>query len=99
VAGGGLFEVAKPILPSPNDYKLIFKVFVPPPGKGETGPPPVVFAPAVSPFSGSILQMAIITFEPCGVIGAHHHPRATEHLVLVEGECGGAAGRGVIETF
>lgn len=83
VSAGGLFEAPKPIFPNPSDYKLFFKS---PPAKGAK--PPVVLRAATSPFtaSASILQVATITIEPCGVIGAHEHPRGTEHAYVVRGK-------------
>ena len=79
---GAVFEVAKPIETAPNDFKIVF---------GQTPAPPNMPAPpatlnnGVTVFNETALQMTSITIAPCGVIGAHIHPRATEYGYVISG--------------
>ena len=85
---GAVFEVAKPIETAPDDFKIVFNqpdVSYSTPASSNMPAPPATLNNGVTVFNETALQMTSITFAPCGVIGAHIHPRATEYGYVISG--------------
>ena len=68
VHSGASFEVAQPIFTDPEDFKILFGLTTPPNN-------PAIIRQGYTAFDTTALQMKHITLVPCGVIGAHIHPR------------------------
>jgi quercetin dioxygenase-like cupin family protein len=76
-----VFEIKKPILPNPADYKVIFNQPAPLP----TGTPGSIVRSS-TPFNATSLPFALFTLQKCSVLSFHFHPLGNEQLFIVKGE-------------
>lgn len=73
-----MFPQSFPQLEQPEDFKLIFEAITPPNN-------PATIRAGQTPFADTAIQMRRVSIEPCGIIGAHVHPRGTEWGYMIEG--------------
>lgn len=83
---GATFDEALPSFTQANNYKMVFNSGTTSSAAANNTKRPVATNNAGhSPFENATLNMRVVNVEPCGVIAAHIHPRATEHLYMMKG--------------
>ncbi len=78
---GAVFEIKKPILPNPTDYKVTFNLPAPLPA----GTPGSIVRSS-TPFNATSLPFALFTLNKCSVLSFHFHPLGNEQLFIIKGK-------------
>lgn len=78
-SAGAVFEQAKPIMTDPGAFKVLFNTPDTPPNN------PATISTGQTAFNSTAIQMKHISFEPCAIISAHIHPRASEWGYIIKG--------------
>ncbi len=76
-----MFEIKKPILPNPTDYKVTFNLPAPLPA----GTPGSIVRSS-TPFNATSLPFALFTLNKCSVLSFHFHPLGNEQLFIIKGK-------------
>jgi quercetin dioxygenase-like cupin family protein len=75
--GGAVFEVKEPILPNPNDYRILFD--------RKQATPAGTIVRSSTPYNATSIPLAVFTIEKCGVLSFHFHPLGAEQLLVLHG--------------
>lgn len=78
---GAVFEEKKPILPNPDDYKILFNQVAPFPAATPGG-----ITRSSTPFNKTAIPLALIKLEQCAVLSFHFHPLGSEQLYILTGK-------------
>ena len=78
---GAVFEEKKPILPSPEDYKINFNL----PAAFPPGPPGSIVRSS-NPLNKTSIPLARFTLNQCAVLSFHFHPLGSEQLFILQGK-------------